>query len=77
MFDNNNKKKFFTKFFFSLEISCENEGCTAIMKLDILNNHLIDCDYSPKKLIQCENGCGMLIIKDDISVRKKINFFLK
>ncbi|CAF1243620.1 unnamed protein product [Adineta steineri] len=48
---------------YSLDISCENEGCTAIVKLDLLVNHLIDCEYSPKKLVQCENGCGMMILK--------------
>ncbi|CAF1017025.1 unnamed protein product [Adineta steineri] len=47
-----------------LDISCENEGCTAIVKLDLLVNHLIDCEYSPKKLVQCENGCGMMILKN-------------
>ncbi len=56
-------------FFFSLDISCENEGCTAIIKLDVLVNHLIDCEYSPKKLIQCDNGCGMTILKDDQPVK--------
>jgi len=50
-----------------LDISCENEGCTARIKLDTLGNHLMDCEYSPKKLIQCENGCGMIISKDDLS----------
>ncbi|CAF1445972.1 unnamed protein product [Adineta steineri] len=48
-----------------LDISCENEGCMAIVKLDLLVNHLIDCEYSPKKLVQCENGCGMMILKSD------------
>ncbi len=52
-----------------MDISCENEGCTAIVKLDALNNHLIDCEYSPKKLIQCQNGCGMTILKDDLLVK--------
>jgi hypothetical protein len=55
--------------FFSLEITCENEGCTAIVKLDVLVNHLADCAYSPNKFIQCENGCRMMILKDDLTVR--------
>lgn len=40
-----------------------------MLKLEFLNNHLNDCEYSPKKLIQCENGCGMTISKDDLPVK--------
>lgn len=50
-----------------LDIRCENDGCTSIIKLDLLVNHLNDCQYSPKKLIQCKNHCGITIFKDDIS----------
>jgi hypothetical protein len=63
-----------------LDISCENEGCTAIIKLDLLENHLMDCEYSPKQLIPCENGCGMSIAQEDLPVRfspkNKSEFFL-
>ena len=54
--------------FNSLNITCENEGCTAIVKLDALANHLADCDFNPKKLVECENGCGMMISKDNVNV---------
>ncbi len=57
-----------------LNITCENEGCTTIVKLDALANHLAECDFNPKKLIECENGCGMMISKDNITVR--IVFYL-
>ena len=54
---------------FSLDITCENEGCTVIVKLDGLANHLAECEYGPKKFHQCENGCGMMIAKENLSVR--------
>ncbi|CAF0936394.1 unnamed protein product [Rotaria sordida] len=44
-----------------LEIKCENEGCTTTVKLDVLANHLVDCEYNKEQSIQCENGCGMII----------------
>ncbi|CAF0719240.1 unnamed protein product [Adineta ricciae] len=50
-----------------LNITCENEGCTAIVKLDALANHLAECDFNPKKLVECENGCGMMISKDNVA----------
>ena len=66
----------------SLDISCENEGCSAIIKLDLLVNHLHECQFSPKKFLQCENGCRMIIAKDDLPVRFILEnfvcfFFLK
>ncbi|CAF1224771.1 unnamed protein product [Adineta ricciae] len=48
-----------------LDITCENEGCSRKIKLDHLTNHLNQCEYSPKKLISCENGCGIMLLKDD------------
>lgn len=54
---------------FSLDIICENEGCGIVVKLDHLANHLTDCQYSQKKIIQCENGCGIIMSRDDLQVR--------
>jgi E3 ubiquitin-protein ligase NRDP1 len=54
---------------FRLDITCENEGCVVIVKLDVLVNHLEECEFGPEKLIQCENGCGMTISKENLSVR--------
>lgn len=51
-----------------LSIKCENEGCTEIVKLDTLPNHLAVCEFNPKKLIECENGCGIFVSKDDLRV---------
>jgi E3 ubiquitin-protein ligase NRDP1 len=52
-----------------LNITCENEGCTAVVKLDALPNHLVECDFNPKKLVECENGCGLMISKDNVTVK--------
>lgn len=59
-----------------LDISCENEGCSAIVKLDLLARHSIDCEFSPKKYLQCSNGCQMNISKEDLPVcnRKESSF---
>lgn len=56
-----------------LNISCENEGCTTIVKLDALANHLTECDFNPKKLIECGKGCGILISKENITVNPPID----
>ncbi|UJR07931.1 hypothetical protein I4U23_012214 [Adineta vaga] len=48
-----------------LDIACENEGCSTRIKLENLVNHLNECEYSPKKFISCEHGCGMMIFQDD------------
>lgn len=51
-----------------LQISCENVeyGCTAIVKLDVLATHLEECEHNPKKPIPCEQGCGLVIPKDEV-----------
>jgi E3 ubiquitin-protein ligase NRDP1 len=43
------------------------------VKLDALGNHLAECEYNPKKVIQCENGCGMMISKDDLQVKNLVD----
>lgn len=55
-----------------LNITCENEGCTTIVKLDALASHLTECDFNPKKLIECEKGCGMMISKENLTVNTVI-----
>ncbi|XP_059167222.1 E3 ubiquitin-protein ligase NRDP1-like [Physella acuta] len=51
-----------------LTICCDNKsyGCSVVMKLDALPNHLQECEFNPKKPIQCENGCGLVVPKDEI-----------
>lgn len=63
-----------------LSISCDNAiyGCTQILKLDSLNNHLDECEHNPKKPLPCERGCGSIIPKDEFKVRPISNqsFFI-
>lgn len=40
-------------------------GCTQVLKLDALTNHLEECDFNPKRPLPCENGCGFVIPKDE------------
>ncbi|KAK3083181.1 hypothetical protein FSP39_015890 [Pinctada imbricata] len=51
-----------------LQIACENaaNGCTAVVKLDMLAQHLQECEHNPKKPIHCEKGCGLVIPKDEL-----------
>lgn len=51
-----------------LHISCDNAsyGCPAVVKLDMLNSHLEECEHNPKKPVVCEQGCGQIIPKDEL-----------
>jgi len=51
-----------------LVINCDNAsfGCTQAIKLDVLSIHLLECEYNPKKPVHCEQGCGLIIPKDEI-----------
>ncbi|XP_077301933.1 E3 ubiquitin-protein ligase NRDP1 elgi [Arctopsyche grandis] len=51
-----------------LTISCDNAlfGCPLVVNLDSLSTHLKDCEYNPKRPIPCEQGCGMIIPKDEL-----------
>ncbi|BFZ22120.1 hypothetical protein BsWGS_25159 [Bradybaena similaris] len=51
-----------------LTISCDNKlyGCLAMVKLDSLPSHLQDCEFNPKKPVQCDKGCGLVVPKDEI-----------
>ena len=55
----------------SLSISCDNDGCPAVVKLDALSAHLAECGYNPKKLIACEKGCGMMFSKEELTVGQR------
>lgn len=50
-----------------LEIKCENEGCSTIVRLEHLDNHLADCEHNKNRLIQCQKGCEMMISQDQFS----------
>lgn len=49
-------------------INCDNAeyGCTRVLKLDTLATHLEECEHNPKRLIPCEQGCGLVIPKDEL-----------
>lgn len=53
-----------------LKIDCDNAavGCEAIVKLDLLAAHCLECDFNPKKPTTCEKGCGLTIPKDELKV---------
>ncbi|XP_060535331.1 E3 ubiquitin-protein ligase NRDP1 [Cylas formicarius] len=52
-----------------LQIQCDNVqyGCTRVLKLDTLATHLEECDHNPKRPLPCEQGCGLIIPKDELT----------
>lgn len=59
---------------FRLTITCENQvhGCTGIFKLETLSSHLTKCEHNPKKLVPCEQGCGLVVPKDEVKVCRNV-----
>lgn len=59
---------------------CDNAsfGCTVVVKLECLAVHREECEHNPKKPVPCEQGCGLVIPKDELRVRVYlfIYFFL-
>ncbi|XP_076350727.1 E3 ubiquitin-protein ligase NRDP1-like isoform X2 [Tachypleus tridentatus] len=51
-----------------LLITCDNSsfGCGAVVKLDRLTAHEAECEYNPKRPVQCQQGCGLVIPKDEL-----------
>ncbi|KAF2902824.1 hypothetical protein ILUMI_03360 [Ignelater luminosus] len=49
-------------------INCDNAeyGCTRVLKLDALVAHLEECEHNPKRPLPCEQGCGLVIPKDEL-----------
>lgn len=41
-------------------------GCTVVLKLDALALHLEECEHNPKRPLPCDQGCGLVIPKDEI-----------
>lgn len=60
----------FLFYLFRLYIVCENSnyGCNSVVKLDSLDSHLTECEYNPKRPFPCEQGCGLIIPKDEHKV---------
>lgn len=46
-----------------LSIRCDQPGCTMVVKLDRLQDHFKDCEFNPKKPVDCPD-CGVTIPKD-------------
>ncbi|XP_043203915.1 E3 ubiquitin-protein ligase NRDP1-like [Amphibalanus amphitrite] len=51
-----------------LLIVCDNQqyGCTVVINLDRLESHLKECEHNPKRPVQCEQGCGMVVPMDEV-----------
>lgn len=51
-----------------LQINCNNavHGCSTVVKLDHLSHHLDQCQFNPKRPTECDNGCGLIIPKDEV-----------
>nr|XP_029520857.1 E3 ubiquitin-protein ligase NRDP1-like isoform X1 [Oncorhynchus nerka]XP_029520858.1 E3 ubiquitin-protein ligase NRDP1-like isoform X1 [Oncorhynchus nerka] len=51
-----------------LQIACDNAGfgCPATLRLDQLQSHLKDCEHNPKRPVNCEEGCGLEMPKDEM-----------
>ncbi|GLV45679.1 early girl [Carabus blaptoides fortunei] len=49
-------------------ISCDNVsyGCQMVLKLDSLAAHVVECEFNPKRPLPCEQGCGLIIPKDEL-----------
>lgn len=41
-------------------------GCRSIVKLDNLEVHLEECEFNPKRPMPCEQGCSLIIPKDEL-----------
>lgn len=52
----------------SIECDYKNEGCTTVVKLDLLRDHVTNCDFNPKKQIPCPQGCGVVVPRDEKEV---------
>lgn len=53
----------------NLEISCDNAGCKAVVRLGELNTHTENCDHV---LVTCKNhGCGRKLKRKDLGCHEK------
>lgn len=57
---------------------CDNVsfGCTFVIKLERLEVHREQCEHNPKKPVPCEQGCGLVIPKDELRVCISFMFYL-
>lgn len=53
-----------------LTIICDNAqfGCTLKVRLESLASHQLECEFNPKRPVQCDKGCELFIPKDELQV---------
>ncbi|CAG9760266.1 unnamed protein product [Ceutorhynchus assimilis] len=51
-----------------LTISCDNAeyGCSRTLGLETLTAHLKECLHNPKRPVVCDQGCGLIVPKDEL-----------
>lgn len=54
-----------------LNIKCDYQGCSALVKLDALEDHCKNCEFNPKKPVECAD-CGLTIAKDGLETHSCI-----
>lgn len=52
-----------------LRIKCENEvfGCQTVTHLEGLQLHLNQCEYNPRRPVECDRGCGSVVPLDELT----------
>ncbi|XP_065556673.1 E3 ubiquitin-protein ligase NRDP1-like isoform X2 [Artemia franciscana] len=52
-----------------LTLTCNNliHGCPAIVALEELKTHLLECSFNPKRLVSCNSGCGITMCFDELA----------
>ena len=52
-----------------LNIKCDfaSKGCPSMIKLESLAQHCIQCEFNPDKRIRCEKGCGLTLLRNELT----------
>ncbi|XP_017037313.1 E3 ubiquitin-protein ligase NRDP1 [Drosophila kikkawai] len=52
-----------------LKIKCSfgDSGCLLHLRLEDYRLHVASCEYNPKVAVECSNGCGMKVPKDELA----------
>jgi hypothetical protein len=61
--------KLITNFIAKVTITCNfaKNGCHSIVKVDQIYEHIKSCEFNPKNMIRCANGCETLLISSQLS----------
>jgi len=51
-----------------LMVSCafKEHGCSSLMRLETLQDHVSSCDFNPKTPEICPGGCGLIVPRDEL-----------